>query len=163
MVDARDLKSLGTLFRAGSIPALGTIINKPSSLLILKLKPAKIALKYAKSVKFCQKSVKKIWRKIANDGLRKIGDTYCYDFTVDGKRYLGTTKTQDKKLAQNIADTIKADVIRKKTRLAQGYSFGFDTDYAKTDSISTNLLCGYIIPIPPYITSTGLIPITPYR
>ena len=52
-----------------------------------------------------------------SDNIRKRGDTYHYDFMIDGKRYRGSTKTTDKKLAQTIADTIKADIIRKKHNL----------------------------------------------
>ena len=57
--------------------------------------------------------------------IRKRGDTYYYDFMIDGKRYKGTTKTDDKKLAQNIADTIKADVIRKKHSLPSTINYIF--------------------------------------
>ncbi|MHB1679021.1 MAG: hypothetical protein ACYCTB_00720 [bacterium] len=52
---------------------------------------------------------------MSKNNLRKIGDTYYYDIAVDGKRYRGTTKTTDKKLAGQIANTIKTDILRKKT------------------------------------------------
>ena len=49
-----------------------------------------------------------------SDNIRLRGKYYYYDMMIDGKRYKGTTKTGDKKLAENIADTIKADILRKK-------------------------------------------------
>ena len=61
-----------------------------------------------------------------SDNVRKRGDTYYYDFMVDNKRYRGTTKTSDKKLAQNIADTIKSDIIRKKHSLPSTIKYLFE-------------------------------------
>jgi len=62
---------------------------------------------------------------MAKESLRKIGDTYYYDFTIDGKRYRGTTKTGDKKFAEQIASTIKTDVLRKKHTLPREIKFHF--------------------------------------
>ena len=45
---------------------------------------------------------------------------------LDGKRYKGSCHTDDKKLAQNIADTIKADVIRKKHSLPGTINYRFE-------------------------------------
>ena len=45
---------------------------------------------------------------------------------LDGKRYKGSCHTDDKKLAQNIADTIKADVIRKKHSLPSAINYKFE-------------------------------------
>ncbi|MHB1645606.1 MAG: hypothetical protein ACYCSW_03745 [bacterium] len=62
---------------------------------------------------------------MSNNNLRKIGDTYYYDITVDNVRYRGTTKTTDKKLAQNITDTIKSDILRKKHTLPSTINYHF--------------------------------------
>ncbi|MHB1753984.1 MAG: tyrosine-type recombinase/integrase [bacterium] len=43
---------------------------------------------------------------------------------IDGVRYKGTTKTDDKKLAENIADTIKADILRRKHSLPTIVNYG---------------------------------------
>ena len=45
---------------------------------------------------------------------RKNSKYYYYDFMLDGIRYKGTTKTSDKNLAEKIASTIKADILRQK-------------------------------------------------
>ena len=60
-----------------------------------------------------------------SDNIRKRGDTYYYDLMIDNKRYRGSTKTTDKKLAQSIADTIKADIIRKKHGLQSAINYNF--------------------------------------
>ena len=60
-----------------------------------------------------------------SDNISKRGDTYHYAFMIDGKRYRGSTKTTDKKLAQTIADTIKADIIRKKHNLPSAINYNF--------------------------------------
>jgi integrase len=57
--------------------------------------------------------------------LRKRGNTYHYDFEIDGKRYRGSCKTDDKKLAENIADTIKADILRNKHSLPSLIKYQF--------------------------------------
>ena len=46
--------------------------------------------------------------------IRLRGKFYHYDLMIDGKRYKGSTRTGDKKLAKHLADTIKADLLRKK-------------------------------------------------
>ena len=50
---------------------------------------------------------------------------YHYDFMIDGKRYKGSTRTGDKKLAEHIADTIKADLLRKKHDLPTNIKYHF--------------------------------------
>jgi len=60
-----------------------------------------------------------------SDNIRKRGNIYHYDFEIDGKRYRGSCKTDDKKLAENIADTIKADILRKKHSLPSAINYRF--------------------------------------
>ena len=60
-----------------------------------------------------------------SDNISKRGGIYHYSFMIDGKRYRGSTKTGDKKLAQTIADTIKADIIRKKHSLPSAINYNF--------------------------------------
>ena len=57
--------------------------------------------------------------------IRLRGKHYYYDFMIDGKRYKGTTKTGDKKLAEHIADTIKSDLLRKKHDLPSNIKYQF--------------------------------------
>ena len=78
-----------------------------------------------------------------SDNIRLRGKYYYYDFMIDNKRYKGTTKTGDKKLAEKIADTIKADIIRKKHNLpsAINYNFGDVWDnYATSLAVSKKTL-----------------------
>ncbi len=58
--------------------------------------------------------------------IRLRGRFYHYDFMIDGKRYKGSTKTSDKKLAEHIADTIKADLLRKKHDLPTTLDYIFE-------------------------------------
>jgi integrase len=60
-----------------------------------------------------------------SDNIRLRGKYYYYDIMIDGKRYKGTTKTGDKKLAEHIADTIKADLLRKKHDLPSVINYRF--------------------------------------
>ena len=57
--------------------------------------------------------------------IRLRGKHYYYDFMIDGKRYKGSTRTGDKKLAEHIADTIKADLLRKKHDLPSNIKYQF--------------------------------------
>ncbi len=78
-----------------------------------------------------------------SDNIRLRGKYYYYDFMIDNKRYKGTTKTADKKLAQTIADTIKADVIRKKHNLPSAINYKFEDvwdNYAASLAVSKNTL-----------------------
>ena len=60
-----------------------------------------------------------------SDNIRKRGNYYYYDFMIDGKRYRGSTKTTDKKLAEKIAGTIKTDILRKKHDLPSVINYRF--------------------------------------
>ncbi len=60
-----------------------------------------------------------------SDNIRLRGKYYYYDFMIDNKRYKGTTKTGDKKLAENIANTIKTDILRKKHNLPSAINYNF--------------------------------------
>ena len=57
--------------------------------------------------------------------IRVRGNIYHYDFEIDGKRYRGSCKTSDKKLAEHIADTIKADILRKRHDLPSTINYLF--------------------------------------
>ena len=58
--------------------------------------------------------------------IRLRGKFYHYDLMIDGKRYKGSTRTGDKKLAEHIADTIKADLLRKKHDLPTTVDYIFE-------------------------------------
>ena len=78
-----------------------------------------------------------------SDNIRLRGKYYYYDFMIDNKRYKGTTKTGDKKLAENIANTIKTDILRKKHNLPStiNYNFGDVWDnYATSLAVSKKTL-----------------------
>ncbi len=68
-----------------------------------------------------------------SDNIRLRGKYYYYDFMIDNKRYKGTTKTGDKKLAQTIADTIKADILRKKHNLPTAINHSLGDVWGKDD------------------------------
>ena len=73
--------------------------------------------------------------------LRKRGNIYHYDFELDGKRYRGSCKTDDKKLAEHIADTIKADILRKKHSLPSQITYRFKEvwdDYIEFQTLGKN-------------------------
>ncbi len=56
---------------------------------------------------------------------RKNSKYYYYDLMIDGVRYKGTTKTDDKKLAEQIVSTIKTDILRKKHDLPSVINYRF--------------------------------------
>ena len=60
-----------------------------------------------------------------SDNIRLRGKYYYYDIMIDGKRYKGTTKTGDKKLAEQIISTIKTDILRKKHDLPSNIKYHF--------------------------------------
>ncbi len=60
-----------------------------------------------------------------SDNIRLRGKYYYYDLMIDGKRYKGTTKTTDKKLAEQIVSTIKTDILRKKHDLPSVINYRF--------------------------------------
>jgi integrase len=51
---------------------------------------------------------------MANIYKKKNSDKWYYQVVLDGKRYQGSTRTSDKKLAIQIAKSVEADVIRKR-------------------------------------------------
>jgi len=55
----------------------------------------------------------------------KRGDVYWYQIRLEGKRFRGSTKTANKKLAQQIANTIEADLVRKKFSLPTKSNYTF--------------------------------------
>ena len=57
----------------------------------------------------------------------KRGDIYWYQIRLDGLRYRGSTKTDNKKLAQQIANTIEADLVRKKFSMPVKNNYTFLT------------------------------------
>ncbi|MHB1703514.1 MAG: tyrosine-type recombinase/integrase [bacterium] len=61
-----------------------------------------------------------------SDNIRLRGKYYYYDIMIDGKRYKGTTKTGDKKLAEQIISTIKTDILRKKHDLPTTVDYIFE-------------------------------------
>ena len=71
--------------------------------------------------------------------IRLRGKFYHYDFMIDGKRYKGSTRTGDKKLAEHIADTIKVDILRKKHSLPNFINYKFKDVW--DDYISSQSLC----------------------
>ena len=60
-----------------------------------------------------------------SDNISKRGGIYHYAFMIDNKRYRGSTKTADKKLAEKIANTIKTDILRKKHSLPSEIKYIF--------------------------------------
>ena len=77
-----------------------------------------------------------------SENIRKRGKYHYYDMMIDGVRYKGTTKTDDKKLAENIADTIKADILRKKHSLASLINYRFQDiweQYLKAQTVRSYL------------------------
>ena len=70
----------------------------------------------------------------------KRNDTYWYQIRLDGFRYRGSTKTCNKKLAQQIANTIEADLVRKKFSMPVKNNYTFLTaweQYIKNQSHSS--------------------------
>ena len=57
----------------------------------------------------------------------KRGDIYWYQIRLNGLRYRGSTKTDNKKLAQQIANTIEADLVRKKFSMPVKNNYTFLT------------------------------------
>ena len=61
----------------------------------------------------------------------KRGDTYWYQIRQDGLRYRGSTKTDNKKLAQQIANTIEADLVRKRFSMPVKNNYTFLTAWGQ--------------------------------
>ena len=77
-----------------------------------------------------------------SNNIRLRGKYYYYDMIIDHVRYKGTTKTTDKKLAEQIASTIKSDILRQKHDLPTAINYN-DRDFAEVweTYISSQNLC----------------------
>ena len=64
-----------------------------------------------------------------SNNIRLRGKYYYYDMIIDGIRYKGTTKTTDKKLAEQIASTIKTDILRQKHDLPTLVNYNDDYNF----------------------------------
>ncbi len=69
----------------------------------------------------------------------KRGDIYWYQIRLDGLRYRGSTKTDNKKLAQQIANTIEADLVRKKFSMPVKNNYIFLTAWEQYKKSLTNI------------------------
>ena len=69
----------------------------------------------------------------------KRGDIYWYQIRFDGLRYRGSTKTDNKKLAQQIANTIEADLVRKKFSMPVKNNYTFSTAWEQYKKSLTNI------------------------
>ena len=69
----------------------------------------------------------------------KRGDIYWYQIRFDGLRYRGSTKTDNKKLAQQIANTIEADLVRKKFSMPVKNNYIFLTAWEQYKKSLTNI------------------------
>ncbi len=69
----------------------------------------------------------------------KRGDIYWYQIRLDGLRYRGSTKTDNKKLAQQIANTIEADLVRKKFSMPVKNNYTFSTAWEQYKKSLTNI------------------------
>ena len=69
----------------------------------------------------------------------KRGNIYWYQIRLDGKQYQGSTKSKDKKLAQQIASGIEADLVRKKFSMPVKSNYTFLTAYSQyMDSLNNS-------------------------
>ncbi len=77
-----------------------------------------------------------------SNNIRLRGKYYYYDIIIDGVKYKGTTKTTDKKLAEQIASTIKSDILRQKHDLPTVVNYN-DRDFGELweTYISSQSLC----------------------
>ena len=67
------------------------------------------------------------------------GDIFWYRVRLEGKEYRGSTKTDNKKLAQQIANTIEADLVRKKFSMPVKSNYIFLTAWGQyINSLSVN-------------------------
>ena len=69
----------------------------------------------------------------------KRGNIYWYQIRFDGLRYRGSTKTDNKKLAQQIANTIEADLVRKKFSMPVKNNYTFSTAWEQYKKSLTNI------------------------
>ena len=69
----------------------------------------------------------------------KRGNIYWYQIRLDGKQYQGSTKSKDKKLAQQIASGIEADLVRKKFSMPVKSNYTFLTAWSQyVDSLNNS-------------------------
>ena len=69
----------------------------------------------------------------------KRGNIYWYQIRLDGKQYQGSTKSKDKKLAQQIASGIEADLVRKKFSMPVKSNYTFLTGWSQyVDSLNNS-------------------------
>jgi integrase len=69
----------------------------------------------------------------------KRGNIYWYQIRLESRQYQGSTKSKDKKLAQQIANTIETDLIRKKFNMPVKSNYTFLTaweQYIKSQTVS---------------------------
>jgi integrase len=69
----------------------------------------------------------------------KRGNIYWYQVRLEGKQYQGSTKTGNKKLAQQIANTIETDLVRNKFGIPVKSNYTFLTaweQYIKSQTVS---------------------------
>ncbi|MHB1680842.1 MAG: tyrosine-type recombinase/integrase [bacterium] len=66
------------------------------------------------------------------------GNVYWYRVRLEGKEFRGSTKTQDKKLAQHIANTVEADLVRNKFSLPVKNNYTFLTAWGQYIKSLTN-------------------------
>ncbi|MHB1646667.1 MAG: site-specific integrase [Candidatus Acididesulfobacter diazotrophicus] len=69
----------------------------------------------------------------------KRGNIYWYQVRLEGKQYQGSTKTGNKKLAQQIANTIETDMVRNKFGIPVKSNYTFLTaweQYIKSQTVS---------------------------
>ncbi|MHB1755575.1 MAG: tyrosine-type recombinase/integrase [bacterium] len=67
------------------------------------------------------------------------GSVFWYRVRLEGKEFRGSTKTANKKLAQHIANTVEADLVRKKFNLPVKNNYTFLTaweQYIKSQTVS---------------------------
>ena len=68
----------------------------------------------------------------------KRGNIYWYQVRLEGRQYQGSTKTGDKKLAQLIANTVEADLVRNKFSLPVKNNYTFFTAWGQYIKSLTN-------------------------
>ena len=67
------------------------------------------------------------------------GNIFWYRVRIEGNEYRGSTKTDNKKLAQQIANTIEADLVRKKFSMPVKSNYIFLTAWEQyINSLSVN-------------------------
>ena len=67
------------------------------------------------------------------------GKIYWYRVRLEGNEYRGSTKTDNKKLAQQIANTIEADLVRKKFSMPVKNNYTFSTAWEQYKRSLTNI------------------------